>query len=256
MAHATINKAELSWFGKAIESIKEHGFKTLTIAAIGGAALTGCADQSEAPEPTPISTEVSQTERIQDIVDARPKQGSEEYNKMFESLRIPYIEGQKPEDVLLAFMKSVDTWTKIAYDDLSQISYDDQTNWAIENMTASREATVEGIVEQADIEYYTSGAAEAIWGPAKNTEFGQMTIRNFEELRKQFIVEAMLLNDPISTEEFLVSASVDATPTDIHATFTGYNGNRDSSNPTFNNYPAHLQKTMNEDGSYSWYLVG
>jgi len=258
------------------EAEKQHSLKNKLLATLAGVAVLAGGGAvglklinggEAAPQGTETSAPISpveqetvnQTEALQDRINARPEMGSSEYLELFKDIKVPYVEGQSPEDVVQAFIVLRFELINIQFSDAADMSLEEKTRWAIENDTETAEDTAMGIIEQLDLSYYASGVAYTLYGSdGSRSEFGKTTLpRNLEDA-KEYIAYALQKNiqlDPSSvvlTDTSIISSG----ETDIYAETLGYypGGGASAENP---NYGAsmHLQVVKKSDSETNWYLI-
>jgi hypothetical protein len=135
-----------------------------------GVALSSVGSgHTQAPEDKPSTSgekpsTLTQTEKTQANIDARPEIGSDEYKALFKNVAIPYVEGQPHEEVVAENMNAIDAFYDLGYSDAPH-TREEKLQWSIENGTASKEDTYAGIIQQLDLGYFNEGLGETYFGP-------------------------------------------------------------------------------------------
>jgi hypothetical protein len=239
---------------------------TLALGA-GAAGWKAITSGEEAPQ-TPPTSEINnppeavienQTEALQDRINGRPEMSSTEYMELFDHIKIPYVEGQSPEEVVQASFVVRKQLTELMFSEVADMTTDERFQWALENDTASREDTAFGIMEQLDLDYYTPGYANTLYGPdAVRSEFAENTLNLFITTSKGIVSYAIQTNTKLDPQEiFITNAGIFShSETDIYARPIGYDPYVEGSKENLNvESSIHLKAVKVSDSETNWYLV-
>jgi hypothetical protein len=219
--------------------------------------LSGCTS-TPAPTTSTISKAPAktQTEILQAKIDARPKQGTAEYEQLFNKVEIPYIPGQPHEEVVAKYVDTINQYNTLGFSEAPHTS-NDQTQWALEHNTQSRQATLDSIVAGLNLDYYDPGAMLAIFGAdGQNTEYAREVIRNLRIQKNENLAYA--LSGQVRPDAPVTKLSENIIKEDannIVATFTGYNYPGTAEKPNVQ-ASCHLQVFTDSHGKATWVLVG
>jgi hypothetical protein len=241
----------------------------VAVLALGAGVVAWSAITSEDEGPQlPPESETSnasenvienQTEALQDRINARPEMSSPEYMKLFDHIKVSYVEGQSPEEVVRASFVVRKQLTELMFSEVADMTTDERFQWALENDTASREDTAFGIMEQLDLDYYTPGYANTLYGPdAVRSEFAENTLNLFITTSKGIVSYAIQTNTKLDPQKiFITNAGIFShSETDIYARPTGYDPYTGASedNPNVSS-SIHLKAVKVSDSETNWYLV-
>lgn len=214
--------------------------------------------ESEISNPSENVIE-NQTEALQDRINARPKMSSSEYMELFEHIKVPYVEGQSPEEVVRASIVVRDQLTELMFSEVADITTDERFQWALENDTASREDTALGIMNQLDLDYYTPGYANTLYGPYDvRSEFAEVTLPKIINGSMDIITYAIQKNIKLDPEGIVITdpGIVSFSETDIYANPRGYDTVLKGSEENINiESSIHLRAVKVSDSETNWYLV-
>jgi len=239
---------------------------TLTSCSAGTSASEGSSPEAtssiSAMDPSETAPAVvNQTEALQARIDQRPEKGSVEYVKLFESLNVPYVEGQSPEEVVAEFEKMYIAAAQIEASDVAPMTFDDVTQWAIENKTASTTDTANGLVGALQTDYYDVGVANALYGyNAVRSEFAKNTLPRIQATFATNIAGAMERNTTVDPEAYhMITPGIVSGiggPKDIYANPIGYTDNvgGTEANPNVT-ASLHLRAEESSPGVIRWYMV-
>ncbi|TQO19616.1 hypothetical protein FB472_1184 [Rhodoglobus vestalii] len=224
----------------------------------GGKAPQGADNSALAPAEEPEPT--NQTEAIQDLINARPEIGSSEYMELFKDIKVPYVEGQSPEDVVYAFSVLRSELAELQFREIANMSFDDQVQWAVENDTETSEDTALGIIKQLNLSYYDIGYGNTLYGPdAVRSEYAEATLPTNQAIVVEMISYAIQKNLTTLSPSALVLTETgirSSSETDIYTRPLGYNPELGATADDLN-YGAsmHLKVVKKSESETNWYFV-
>ena len=282
--HRNILKEEqrIADLRKSEKSIKQHDQTATTNSSptlmfmqstvgkvvIGGVIVTGIAagaaiafsGDNTPPEEAPTSAVEAPTQTMTEIVqariDARPEPGSPEYYDQFSEMEIPYIEGQSHSEVIDSYIKSLDIYDSLGYEDAPK-TFDEQTQWAIDNSIPGRQDTLYSIVDNLELDYFQEGAGLALFGAdGQNSEYARVVLgRLLVQKRDNLSVILAGLKQPDETASKVSETILAENETNIVATYIGYSSTASADKPNYNT-GFHLQVFEDSNGKKTWVLIG
>ena len=199
----------------------------------------------------------TEIEQIAEKVTQRPELGSPEYDALFEELEIPYIEGQPAVEVIQKALEVSIAYQKLGYTD-GPMTFDEQTQYAIENNITERQATLESIRDNLDLGYFDRGALPALLGPDyQDTPFGQEAAQRFVDVKNSTMP---IFLSGVYGNNFSVTITepniLYETATEIAAKPVAYNALGSAENPNSTVGDLYLTVITDEDGSRRWIRTG